>query len=169
MLVAVNEKLACEKLSDLRKHGKLNVIYYRDKIPLSPVLHFLEHAFQNIKASQTNLVRELPIVFTEPIVNFEELATRIGVSSEAVKAALTERPPQDYIVMSDKMVRKDRLEQIGRTIDEQIKQKGRISLFEAAETIETQGVEDATSVLQALGYRINWRGISAENAEVVKP
>jgi hypothetical protein len=32
-----------------------------------------------------------------------------------------------------------------------------------------EGVEDATSVLQALGYRINWRGISTENAEVVKP
>ena len=169
MLVAVNERLACEKLANLGKQGKLNVMYYRDRIPLSPILRYLEHAFREVKANQTNLVRELPIVFTEPIVNFQELATRIGVSSEAVKAALTEKPPQNYVVMSDKMVRKDRLEQIGRTIDEQIRQKGRISLSEAAETIEMEGVEDATSVLQALGYRINWRGISTENAEVVKP
>jgi hypothetical protein len=86
-----------------------------------------------------------------------------------VKAALTEKPPQDYVAMSDKLVRKDRLEQIGRTIDERIRQKGRISLSEAAETIETEGVEDATGVLEALGYKINWRGISTENAEVVKP
>ncbi|MGD0494423.1 MAG: DUF790 family protein [Candidatus Bathyarchaeia archaeon] len=169
MLVAVNEKLACEKLSNLGKQGRLNVMYYRDKIPLSPVLRYLEHAFREVKANQTNLVRELPIVFTEPIVNFEELATRIGVSSEAVKTALTEKPPQDYVIMSDKMVRKDRLEQIGRTIAERIRQKGRISLSEAAETIETEGVEDATGVLEALGYKINWRGISTENAEVVKP
>jgi hypothetical protein len=169
MLVAVNERLACEKLANLGKQGKLNVMYYRDRIPLSPILRYLEHAFREVKANQTNLVRELPIVFTEPIVNFQELATRIGVSSEAVKAALTEKPPQNYVVMSDKMVRKDRLEQIGRTIDEQIRQKGRISLSQAAETIEMEGVEDATSVLQALGYRINWRGISTENAEVVKP
>jgi hypothetical protein len=168
MLVAVNEKLTCEKLSHLSKQARLNVIYYRDKIPLSPVLRYLEQAFREVKAKQTNLVRELPIVFTEPIVNFKELATRIGVSLEAVKEALTEKPPREYVVMSDKMVKKDRLEEIGRTIDEQIRQKGRISLSEAAETIETQGLEDATSVLQALGYKINWRGISVKNAEVVK-
>ena len=169
MLVAVNQKLACEKLSSLGKQGRLNVMYYRDRIPLSPVLRYLEQAFREVKAKQTSLVRELPIVFTEPIVNFEELAARIGVSSEAVKAVLTEKPPKGYVVMSDKLVRKDRLEQIGRTIDERIRQKGRISLSEAAETIETEGVEDATGVLEALGYKINWRGISTENAEVVKP
>lgn len=169
MLVAVNQKLVCEKLSSLGKQGRLNVMYYRDRIPLSPVLRYLEQAFREVKAKQTSLVRELPIVFTEPIVNFEELAARIGVSSEAVKAALTEKPPQDYVVMSDRLVRRDRLEQIGRTIDERIRQKGRISLFEAAETIETEGMEDATGVLEALGYKINWRGISSENAEVVKP
>lgn len=169
MLVAVNQKLACEKLSNLAKQGRLNVMYYRDRIPLSPVLQYLEHAFREVKAKQTNLVRELPIVFTEPIVNFEELAMRIGVSSESVKAALNEKPPQGYVVMSNKMVRKDRLEQIGRTIDERIRQKGRISLSEAAQTIETEGVEDATGVLEALGYKINWHGISSENAEVVKP
>jgi len=169
MLVVVNQKLACEKLSNLGKQGRLNVMYYRDRIPLSPVLRYLEQASREVKAKQTSLVREMPIVFTELIVDFGELAARIGVSSEAVKAVLTEKPPQDYVVMSDKLVRKDLLEQIGRTIDERIRQQGRISLSEAAETIETEGVEDATGVLEALGYKINWRGISIENAEVVKP
>jgi predicted nuclease of restriction endonuclease-like RecB superfamily len=169
MLVAVDEKLACEKLSHLGKQGRLNVMYYRDRIPLSPVLRYLENAFREVKAKQTSLVKELPVVFTEPVVNFQELAERIGVSSEAVKAALTEKLPEGYIAMHNRLLRKDRLEQIGRTINERIQQKGRLSLSEAAETIETEGIEDATGVLEALGYKINWRGISAENAEVVRP
>ena len=91
------------------------------------------------------------------------------MSFEAVKAALTEKPPQDYTVMSKGLVRKDRLEQIRKTIEEQISLKGRLSLSEAVKTIEADGVEDATGALEALGYRINWHGIDVENAEVVRP
>ena len=169
MLVVANEALACEKLAKLEKHAKLNVIYYRDKIPLSPVLQHLEQAFRQVKAKQTEFVKDFPVVFTEPVVNFEEFGARIGVSFEAVKAALTEKPPQDYTVMSKGLVRKDRLEQIRKTIEEQISLKGRLSLSEAVKTIEADGVEDATGALEALGYRINWHGIDVEKAEVVRP
>jgi hypothetical protein len=169
MLVAVNETLACEKLAKLEKHAKLNVIYYRDKIPLSPVLHHLEEAFRQVKAKQMEFVKGLPVVFTEPVVKFEEFGKRMGISSEAVKAALTEKPPQDYIVMPHELVRKDRLEQIRKTIEELIHLKGRISLPEAVKTIQTDGVEDATSALEALGYKVNWHGIDTEKAEVVRP
>lgn len=169
MLVSVNEKLACDKIVNLGKHARLNIIYYRKKVPLSPIVRHLEQAFRELKAKQSRLVKDLNIVFTEPLVNFEELAARIGVSPEAVKAALAERPPQGYVVLSNELVGKDRLEQIRSTIEEQMSQKGRLSLSEAAETIESEGVEDATGVLEALGYKINWHGISAEQAEVVKP
>ena len=169
MLVAANETLACEKLAKLEKHAKLNVIYYREKVPLSPVLQHLEEAFRQVRAKQMEFVKNFPVVFTEPVLNFEEFGARIGVSSEAVKAALTEKPPQDYIVMSKGLVRKDRLEQIEKRIEEQISLKGRLSLSEAAKTIEADGVEDAAGALEALGYRINWHGIDAEKAEVVRP
>jgi predicted nuclease of restriction endonuclease-like RecB superfamily len=169
MLVAVNEALACEKLASLRKHVQLNVIYYQDRIPLAPILRYLEEAFREVKATQKGLVKDLPIVFTEPVVTFEEFAARIGVSVEAVKTALTERPPQDYVVLPNSLVRKERLQEIEKRIDAHLSQTGRLQLTDALSIFEAEGVSDATSALENLGYRIRWRGISAEKAEVLKP
>jgi len=49
--------------------------------------------------------------------------------------------------------------------EEQIGRKGRLHFSEAVITIEAEGVKDATSVLEAPGYRVIWRGISSEKAE----
>ena len=169
MLVIVNESLVCEKVADLEKHSRLNVIYYREKIPLAPVLRHLEEAFREVRAKQAGFLKDLPVIFMESVVSFEEFAARIGVSAEAVRAALSENTPQDYTVMPNSLVRKDKLEQIGRKIEEQIGRTGRLPLMQVVETIRTEGVEDATSTVEALGYKIAWHGISPERAEVFKP
>jgi hypothetical protein len=168
MIVLVDKNLACEKLADLEKHARLNVIYYQDKIPLVPILHHLELAFREVKTKQVSLVKDLRVVFTEPVISYEEFAARIGVSPEAVKAALAEKPPEGYIVLSNGMVRKDVLEQIQKRMEEQMSQKGKFHLVDAVRTIESEGVEDATGALEILGYRVIWHGINSEEAEVVK-
>jgi len=168
MLVLVNENLACEKLAKLEKHAKLSFIYFRDKIPLAPIIHYLEQRFKEVKTKQVGFVKELPIVFTEPVVNYEEFAARIGVSAEAVKAALADRTPQGYTVMSNELVRKDVFEQVRKKIEEQISQKGQLWLSEAIRTVEEEGVKDVTSVLKTLGYKVVWHGINSEKAEIVK-
>jgi len=169
MFVAVDETLACDKTADLEKHPQLNVIYYRERIPLPPILHYLEEAFRQVETKQTGLVKDLPIIFTEPVVSFEEFAARIGVSTEAVKKALTEKPPQEYAVFPNSLVRKDVLDQIDKKIGEQMGNAGRLPLSKAARIIETEGVQDATSALESLGYKVVWHGINVEKAEVTKP
>jgi len=114
-------------------------------------------------------LKSLRVVFTEPVVNYEEFAARIGVSTEAVKEALTEKPPEGYTAMSDGLVRGDKLEQIRRKIEEQLSPIGRLSLPDAIRIVESEGVADATKSLETLGYKINWHGINAEKAEVAKP
>jgi hypothetical protein len=143
-------------------------VYYRDKISLSPIIHHLEQAFQEVKARQIGFVKDLPVVFTEPVVNYEEFAARIGVSAEAVKAAFADEAPQGYTVMPNEVVRKDILKQIQRRIEEQMSQEGQLCLSEAVTSIEAEGVGDATSALEALGYKVVWHGINSEKAEVVK-
>jgi len=169
MLVAVNENLACQKLTSLEKNAQLNIMYYRDKIPLGPVLRYLEGAFQSVQTAQTGLLKSLRVIFTEPVVNYGEFAARIGVSTEAVKEALTEKPPEGYAPMSDGLVRRDKLEEIRRKIEEQLSPTGQLPLPDAIRIIEAEGVADATKSLETLGYKINWHGINAEKAEVAKP
>jgi predicted nuclease of restriction endonuclease-like RecB superfamily len=169
MLVIVNESLACGKLADLVSHPQLNIIYYRDRVPLSPILRHLEEAFRGVEVKQEDLLMGLPMIFTEPVVNYEEFAARIGVSVEAVRKALTEKAPTGYTVMANCLARKDTLEQIGKRLQEQASRAGRLPLSEAVKIVETEGVEDAYGAIETLGYKIVWRGISIEKAEVIKP
>jgi hypothetical protein len=169
MLVIVNEDLACEKMASLEKHPRLNIIYYRDQIPLAPVVRYLEEAFRGTQAEQAELLKSLPIVFTEPVVSYEEFASRTGVSPEAVKAFLAENPPEGYVLTAKSLVRRDKLEKIEKEIEEQMSRKGRVFLSEATKIAQTEGVEDATGALEALGYKVTWHGINPEKAELFKP
>ncbi len=168
MLLLVNEALACEKLSALEKRPQLDLIYYRDKIPLAPILRYLEAKFEEVKSKEIKLLDGLATRFTEPIVAFGEFADRVGVSVEAVKAFLDANPPPGYVALADTLVSKERLLQIGRRIREALSQTGKLSLKEATRIIEEEGVDDSSNVLAELGYRIKWRGIDSEQAEVSK-
>ena len=168
MLLLVNEALACEKLSALEKRPQLDLIYYRDKIPFAPILRYLEAKFEEVKSKEIQILQGLPIKFTEPVVAFGEFAARIGVSEEAARAFLTANAPSDYIALADVLVSNEKLMQIGRRIKEAIDAAGKLSLKEAARIIEEEGVEDSANVLAKLSYKIKWRGINSEQAEISK-
>jgi predicted nuclease of restriction endonuclease-like RecB superfamily len=167
ILVAVDETLACERLTKLENQQSLNIIYYRNKIPLPPILRYLQYAFKEVHTKQTELLKNLNVTFTEPIIKFEEFAARTGVSTEAVRTVLTEKTPKNYTVLPDSLIRKDKLDQIRKKLDQQIAKTGKLPLTEAAKIAETEQV-DLTSVIQTLGYKIVWHGINTEKAEVIK-
>jgi hypothetical protein len=52
---------------------------------------------------------------------------------------------------------------------EKLGQVGRLPLEEATKIIETEEITDTTTVLQNLGYKITWHGISPEKAEITRP
>jgi len=168
MLLLVNEALACEKLSALDKRPQLDLNYYRNKISLAPILRYLQTQFEDVKSKEIKLLEALSIKFTEPVVDFREFAARIGVSAEAARAFLAASPPSGYVALADILVSKEKLLQIGDKIKVAIGQSGKLLLKEAARIIEKQGVDDSANVLTMLGYRIIWRGIDSQQAEVSK-
>jgi hypothetical protein len=168
MLLLVNEALACEKLSALEKRPQLDLIYYRDKIALAPILRYLETKFDDVKSKEIKLLEGLSIKFTEPVIVFREFAARIGISTEAARAFLVISQPSGYVALADILVSNEKLLQIGDRIRAAIGQSGKLPLKEAAEIIEDEGVDDSANVLAILGYRIRWRGINSDQAEVFK-
>jgi predicted nuclease of restriction endonuclease-like RecB superfamily len=167
MLVAVDENLACERLSKLEKRQSLNLIYYKNKIPLPPILKYLEDAYREVRKQQTEFLKSLNITFTEPVIKFEDFARRTGVSIEATRVALTKKKPSNYTVLPDSLVRNDKLEQIKKKLDQKLLEKGKLALAEATRIAKTEQV-DLTSAVSTLGYKIIWHGINTENAEIVK-
>jgi uncharacterized protein len=167
IIVAVDETLACEKLTKLENQKNINIIYYRKKIPLAPILRYLQGAFKEVHEQQTELVKNLNITFTEPIIKFEEFAARIGVSTEAVRANLTKNPPSNYEVLPNSIVKKEKLKQIRKKIDQQIAKTGKIPLAQATKIAQKEHL-DLTSAIEILGYKIVWHGINPQKAEIIK-
>jgi predicted nuclease of restriction endonuclease-like RecB superfamily len=167
MILVVNETLACEKLAALEKRPQLHFIYYHDKISLAPILRYLQTAFEAIKVKESKLLENLPVKFTEPIVGYGEFADRIGVSVESVQAVLTANPPIGYVPMPNSLVSTDKLQQISCALKEAIKQSGKLTLSQATQIIEAEGISDATCALNYLGYKITWHGINSEQAEIL--
>jgi predicted nuclease of restriction endonuclease-like RecB superfamily len=166
MLLLVNEALACEKLSALEKRPHLDLIYYREKIPLAPILRYLETKFEKVKSEEMKLLEGLRIKFTEPIVVFREFAARIGISPEAARSFLTINPPSGYVGMADTLISNKKLQQIDTRMKEASCHSGKLPFKEATRIIEEEGVDDSSNVLSALGYKIRWRGIDSDQAEV---
>jgi len=166
ILVVADENLACERLSKLEKKQSLNVIYYKKRIPLHLILRYLQNSYREVRNQQKEFLKDLKVTFTEPVIRFEEFAKRVGVSTEAVRVTLSEKKPSNYIVLPDSLIRKDKLEQLRKRLDKQIAETGKLSLSEVVKIAQTEQVE-LTSALQTLGYKIIWRGINPENAEIV--
>jgi len=167
ILVVVDENLTCERLTKLEKQNGLNIIYYRKEIPLPPVLRYLQDAYKHVRARQRELLRDLNVTFTEPLINFDEFADRTGVSIEAVRNLFGEKTPDDYVVLPNSLIRKDRFNQIRKQIDCEIKKTGKLPLTKAIEIAQKEGVE-LTSAIEALGYKIVWHGIDAAKAVITK-
>jgi predicted nuclease of restriction endonuclease-like RecB superfamily len=165
IIVAVNEGLACDQMKQLENHRKLTVIYYRNKVPLAPILNHLQEISRTTQAKQTAQLENTAFNFTEEIISFNELATKLGVSTEAITKVIQAKPPQDYVILASGLIRKSKLEEIRKKLEQSLQHK-RLRLSEAEKIIAAEGVKDHTSTLNALGFKVIWRDINADNAEI---
>ncbi|MDR2204500.1 MAG: DUF790 family protein [Nitrososphaerota archaeon] len=169
MILLIQEKLACEKLVSLEKQSQLHLIYYKDKIPLAPIIRYLHKEFEETKTTETKLLKDLNIQFTEPIIDFTEFANRTGLSIEAIREVLTTNPPTGYLPLSNGLISKDKLCDIAKKLDQALKQTKKLNLNQVTIIIENEGVADTTRILEHLDYKIKWHGINSEQAEIIPP
>ncbi|MCL2360021.1 DUF790 family protein [Candidatus Bathycorpusculum sp.] len=169
MIIVVHEALACEKLISLEKRPQLHFIYYRDKIPLAPILQYLQKEFEEIKTKEIQTLQKTTITFTEPVLLYAEFANRIGLSVESVQTVLTAKPPIGYVPISNGLISTEKLQQISNVLKDALKQSQKLTLNQATSIIEAQGVNDTSTILDRLAYKIKWHGINSEQAEIIPP
>jgi predicted nuclease of restriction endonuclease-like RecB superfamily len=169
MIIVVRETLACEKLASLKRRPQLHFIYYRDKIPMSLILQYLNKEFEAVKTKEINMLKEMSIQFTEPLLMYAEFAERIGISVEAVQTVLTATPPIGYIPISNGLISTEKLQQISNKLNNALQHHGKLTLSQATTLIEAEGVNDITNILDRLAYKIRWHGINSAQAEILPP
>ncbi len=165
LIVAADRRLACEKLS--QKSGRLNLIFYRGKIPLQPILAHLQNREKDLVTLQVKTLHGKQLNLTAPIADAQDIARTYNVSAEAAASAMENLHADGYRRLDDMFIKETFLD----AIDEKLKRRveaGKLSLAEATTLIESAGGRNPSTILEALGYRIAWRGISPEMAEIHK-
>lgn len=163
MIVAADRGHACQQLDSLGR--RLDIVYYKGKVPLRPILRHLKAREESLKTGQLDQLQGMELRIDGHVVSSADLAKRLGVLEEAVVEVLRQRDTPGYRLFGDVLISNSTLEEIGRRLEERIGE-GSLSLRETTELIEELGGVRPSRILEHLGYVIEWRGISPEMATV---
>lgn len=163
MIVAANRAHACQQLDSLGR--KLDIVYYKRKVPLQPVLRHLKAREAELKARQMKQLQGKEIEIEGPVVSIAELAQRLGVLEDAMLEDLRTRDIPGYLLMGDTLFSDSTLEGIERRLDERM-EEGTLTLAEATELVEELGGTRPSRIMEHLSYTIEWRGINPDMAEI---
>ena len=167
MIVAVDEELACHRVEKL---GELfDVIYFKGKIPLKPVLLHLKKSEEQLKDREVEKLSEVTVFkrLDKPVISLDELAGKMRITKEALSEFLRDKSLPGYKTLPGMLIREDKLREIDSSLIRRLT-NGRLSLHEASKLIEKLGGVEPTIILETLGYRIKWYGIDPSTAEVEK-
>lgn len=163
MIVAANKSLACQKLHKIGE--KLNLIYYQRSIPLRPILDHLKAKEDHLIKEQVRQLCTEPLLFEKPVVEARELAAKFGVLEDAVKEILKKKEVLGYRRLGDMFIKETKLKEIRQELETRLDQ-AELSIGEAHRIIQAAGGTRPTSILDALGYKIEWHGIDPQSARI---
>ncbi len=165
MIVAANRDLACQKLDKIGE--RLKIIYYKQKIPLKPILVHLKAREERLVREQKRRISTETLPILTPIVEARELATKLGVLEDTVKQVLIEREFPGYTRLGDMLVKNTKLKEIQEKLENRLN-RGELNLLEASRIIEEAGGKRTANILDALGYSIEWHGIDLHSTKIRK-
>jgi len=163
MIVAADRSLACAKLDRMAK--RLNLIYYKTRVPLKPILDHLKALEEQMVAEQTTRIHIESLQLQQPIVELGELARELGVLTESIRQILKEHKVTGYRQLGDLLIKEAKLREIEQRLENALHQH-ELSSYEASQIIENAGGRRPTLILEALGYEIEWHGIDPQSAKI---
>ena len=138
--VVVNENLSCKK-----EDFSGDVIFYKRRIPLKPIINILNQIEEESIQKEVDRIAEIKI--EKEIVSLEEKAKELGISKEA----LSKIKIPNYFVVDDKIVAKSYLERLMNEIGDEREYE------EVEEILKKYGL--SMRALDCMGYRIIWEGL----------
>jgi hypothetical protein len=163
MIVAADRSNACQRLD--RMGRRLNIIYYKRKVPLRFILDHLNSREDELRKHQLKKLQGMDLKVEGAVVEVKEIAEKLDVLESVVEEEFRERSISGYNLLGDVLIREDVLKMIEKRLNQRITE-GDLTLREATQLIEKWGGVRPTRILETLGYRIEWHGIDPEKARV---
>jgi len=146
LLVAVDESLGAGEAVEARDH---RAIPYSGTVRVKDVRDALRRYEDELVAESAAALPE-ELVPDADVVTLESLAHEYSVSEDAVEG----KPHPEHERIGRTLVRPAVLDELGERIEAEM------ALADARAELEEYGIDDASAALSALGYRVEWEGLS---------
>ncbi|MEM3185505.1 MAG: DUF790 family protein [Conexivisphaerales archaeon] len=156
IILAVDENLACSKLEQL----PYDIIYYKGKVPVKELISRLKKIQDEMEDKEVRLLEQAKLDVEGEIISFNDIANKLSVSLESLRRYMQKAQLQGYVKVGDSLLSQSKLKKIAGEL------KGVQKLSDALSIIESNGVMYPYDLLQLLGYRVRWVGLSAEESMI---
>lgn len=165
-VIAADKKLECQKLKKLG--DRLNLIFYKKRIPLKPLLRILKNKEEiYFKKEIKHLEDETFSNLQGSLIEFSSLAKKFNVLQESIRRFLKDKEVKGYVSLGDCLVSKTKLNEIEKKISDRLKKKS-LSYIEAVKLIEESNIKNPTKILEILNFGVKWHGIDPNSAKIYK-
>ena len=157
MILLVDKNLACSG----SEFNTDNLIFYDGKIPYLEILKILRRYEEKHLTEEIEKLKYAEIVLEGGVINLRETAEKYSVNVDAMKAVIKQNNKDGYLLIGDQLVDNQTL----KVIEDELKSVKKHS--EALEIFGKYGIK-SQQILDILGYKVKWKGLDPENAEIVK-
>jgi predicted nuclease of restriction endonuclease-like RecB superfamily len=186
VILLINRKLKCSE----KDFPAQDVIFFDRKIPANEVTQVLRKYEEKRLAEDRSRLRETEIPLSGELISLEKIAAEKGVMAGALKEVLAERLAEDrepkksrvqkefeepeesgkyedYVLLENYIIHRQLLERINLELE---KPGAAETYADAVKVFEGFGLDSRLyyPVLEYLGYRVTWTGLSEENAKIKK-
>ncbi len=165
MILVVNESLMCQEITELG--DDIHVIYYRDRVPIRPVINYLKRREREMAQQQSTRLSTIEMTPEGPISTITQLASRLGVLEETLREELRRRPIPGHRVVGSLIISESEIERLRQMI-EAVLEDDKTSLAIATSMLQSQGIENTIGVIEALGFRVIWHGLDPADCTVIR-
>ncbi len=189
VILLIDRKLKCSE----KDFPSQDVIFFDKKIPANEVMQILRKYEEKKLLEDRSRLEEMEFPISGELVNLEKIAAGKGVLPDALKEMVADRLAkvreleetgesgkaeefqeiddlgkyQDYVLLENYLIHRKLLERV----DSELEKPGAVETYaDAVKVFEDFGLDRSLyyPVLEQLGYKVIWAGLSEENAKVKK-
>ncbi len=183
VILLINRKLKCSE----KDFPARDVIFYEKKIPVNEVMQVLRRYEAEKRAEDREKVQDSEIPLTGEIISLEAISKEKGIGTDALKDVISKRLEgsgeskeakkskepreseglEEYVLLENYVLHRDLIEKVDREL-EKLKNSG--TYADAVKVFEGFGLDRSLyyPVLEELGYKVSWVGLSEDDARVRK-
>ncbi len=159
MLVAVNEELACSKLSSLPKE---KVIFYKNEVPIKPVIDYLKRIDQEMIEQSISKVQISVDSIRGQVIPIAQIAKEYSIPEESASKILSNN--DEYIIVGKFLISKIKAHKLERLLEDVVKFIDACSILAQNDIPESCHAE----LISMLGYDVKWQGLDVGKATISK-